>query len=125
MKPTKIIVFVALLTIAPAACKDKVEDNQPIRYNGLSFDEARYLHNYDTTTVTQTLDSAKQQEVSGAVVHSSTTFKSDRPNRHGYAERKKTDELEEEYYDAFGDNYLYDIDDEEYEAGEQEYDYDD
>ena len=40
-----------------------------------------------------------------------------------YAERKKTSELEEEYYDVFGDDFLDHVDDEEYEAAE-DYDYD-
>ena len=42
--------------------------------------------------------------------------------RYDYAEKKTSNELEEEYYDVFGDKYLDNIDDEEYDAAE-EYDY--
>ena len=41
-----------------------------------------------------------------------------------YAERKHTSELEEEYYDVFGKDFLDNIDDEEYDDAE-EFDYED
>ena len=122
MKSINTFALLSLLILSLTACKNE-EKGQPVQK--ATIEEIRDIFNKNSTTNTYQSDSTQQQSAAGAVVHSTTTHDSDRPNRHGYAERKKTDELEEEYYDAFGDNYLYDIDDEEYEAGEQEYDYDD
>lgn len=116
------ILIVSVLVFS--ACKNgSVEQSQSYDNPVIEFPQSV---SYDTTTSVQTIDTvttSQQPKTSVATVHSHNGKKE--INRNGYAERKKTDELEEEYYDVFGKDYLYHIDDEEYEAGEDEYDYDD
>ena len=123
MSTIKKIALLLLLILVITACKeDKKVYNMP-EINPTR--ERQEYNSYDTIRNTLSPDTTRQLNADIGTVSTSSRYESERPNRHGYAERKKTDELEEEYYDAFGNNYLYDIDDEEYEAGEQEYDYDD
>ena len=131
----KVIALLSLLAITIGACKNKVKDqiDNTINLDTRSIFDNSKKQNDSTPTESQpdtTLNTSQNQDnktiiYSSSVYYHRSSSTKEKTNRHGYAERKKTDELEEEYYDVFGDNYLYLIDDEEYEAGEQEYDYDD
>ena len=70
-----------------------------------------------------TEDHVPRPQVSESGNHGYYDYELTDPNE--YAEKKTTNELEEEYYDVFGDDFLYNVDDEEYEAAEAYEDYDD
>lgn len=127
----KKIVTLAVSILMLGACKNgNVEQSQSDDSPVIVFPQT---HSYDITTnqTSDTIIISQQPKTNAATTHSHGSSNrryhnsKKEVNRHGYAERKKTDELEEEYYDVFGKDYLYHIDDEEYEAGEDEYDYDD
>lgn len=72
--------------------------------------------NSSSTPKRSTENAAPYQPTTESKNHGYTDYEPTNPNE--YAEKKTTSELEEEYYEVFGDKFLDHIDDEEYEAAE-------
>ncbi|MBR0024696.1 MAG: hypothetical protein IJP59_08825 [Muribaculaceae bacterium] len=80
----------------------------------------------DTTNIENSKEYNMLTQQSIAVVAAAAEARDIKNHKHEsqYAERKHTSELEEEYYDVFGKDFLDNIDDEEYDDAE-EFDYED
>lgn len=80
----------------------------------------------DTTNIENSKEYNMLTQQSIAVVAAAAETRDIKNHKHEsqYAERKHTSELEEEYYDVFGKDFLDNIDDEEYDDAE-EFDYED
>lgn len=80
----------------------------------------------DTTNIENSKEYNMLTQQSIAVVAAAAEARDIKNHKHDsqYAERKHTSELEEEYYDVFGKDFLDNIDDEEYDDAE-EFDYED
>ena len=82
----------------------------------------------DTTNIenSKEYNMLTQQSIAVAAVAAAADTRDIKNHKHEsqYAERKHTSELEEEYYDVFGKDFLDNIDDEEYDDAE-EFDYED
>ena len=133
MNPFKNIAFLAVALVAmllvTACSKSK-------RYND-EYSQQQEFPEREVTVDTSHVDSLATQKTDSLKVlsnhmtsysHSSSTYDDEDDGKKGkhkytYAEKKKTSELDEEYYDVFGNDFLDHIDDEEYEEAE-EYDLD-
>lgn len=80
----------------------------------------------DTTNIENSKEYNMLTQQSTAVIAAAAEARDIKNHKHEsqYAERKHTSELEEEYYDVFGKDFLDNIDDEEYDDAE-EFDYED
>jgi hypothetical protein len=129
MAKMKYISLLLFLLIAITACKSDIK-HQLQKYHPSSESSSRTAEEGTTMSQSYPLDSTLQHQQSNSVVygpsHSSSRY--DRSSPYDYAEKKTTDELEDEYYNVYGNDIFDHMDEEEYEAAEYydpDEDYDD
>ncbi len=117
-----------LLLLTITACKS----NNGQLWEHKSIESDLVVDTTTTDTTTQYIDTVPQYDNSSHASSSSysSSYSSSSSNHkttiYDYAEKKTTDELEDEYYNVFGEDAFDHIDDEEYDAAElYELEYDD
>ena len=116
-----------LLLLTITACKS----NNGQLWEHKSIESDMVVDTTTTDTTTQYIDTVPQCDNSSHASSSysssySSSSSSHKTTIYDYAEKKTTDELEDEYYNVFGEDAFDHIDDEEYDAAElYELEYDD
>lgn len=132
---TRIIAVMAMVLLLPSCRQSKPNaDDSSIAQQQVFPERTLNIDNQsdsvektiDTTNIENSKEYNMLTQQSIAVVAAAAETRDIKNHKHEsqYAERKHTSELEEEYYDVFGKDFLDNIDDEEYDDAE-EFDYED
>ena len=131
---TRIIAVMAMVLLLPSCRQSKPNADDSIAQQQVFPERTLNIDNQsdsvektvDTTNIENSKESNMLTQQSIAVVAAAAETRDIKNPKHEsqYAERKHTSELEEEYYDVFGKDFLDNIDDEEYDDAE-EFDYED
>lgn len=131
---TRIIAVMAMVLLLPSCRQSKPNADDSIAQQQVFPERTLNIDNQsdsvektvDTTNIENSKEYNMLTQQSIAVVAAAAETRDIKNHKHEsqYAERKHTSELEEEYYDVFGKDFLDNIDDEEYDDAE-EFDYED
>lgn len=131
---TRIIAIMVMVLLLPSCRQSKPNADDSIAQQQV-FPERTLNIDNQSDSVEKTIDSTNienskeynmltQQSIAVVAAAAETRDIKNHKYESQYAERKHTSELEEEYYDVFGKDFLDNIDDEEYDDAE-EFDYED
>ncbi|MBQ3323700.1 MAG: hypothetical protein IJG81_02520 [Muribaculaceae bacterium] len=131
---TRIIAVMVMVLLLPSCRQSKPNADDSIAQQQVFPERKLNIDNQsdsvektvDTTNIENSKEYNMLTQQSIAVVAAAAETRDIKNHKHEsqYAERKHTSELEEEYYDVFGKDFLDNIDDEEYDDAE-EFDYED
>ena len=131
---TRIIAIMVMVLLLPSCRQSKPNADDSIAQQQVFPERTLNIDNQsdsvektvDTTNIETSKEYNMLTQQSIAVVAAAAETRDIKNHKHEsqYAERKHTSELEEEYYDVFGKDFLDNIDDEEYDDAE-EFDYED
>lgn len=131
---TRIIAIMVMVLLLPSCRQSKPNADDSIAQQQVFPERTLNIDNQsdsvektvDTTNIENSKEYNMLTQQSIAVVAAAAETRDIKNHKHEsqYAERKHTSELEEEYYDVFGKDFLDNIDDEEYDDAE-EFDYED
>ena len=131
---TRIIAIMVMVLLLPSCRQSKPNADDSIAQQQVFPERTLNIDNQsdsvektvDTTNIENSKEYNMLTQQSIAVVSAAAETRDIKNHKHEsqYAERKHTSELEEEYYDVFGKDFLDNIDDEEYDDAE-EFDYED
>ena len=131
---TRIIAIMVMVLLLPSCRQSKPNVDDSIAQQQVFPERTLNIDNQsdsvektvDTTNIENSKEYNMLTQQSIAVVAAAAETRDIKNHKHEsqYAERKHTSELEEEYYDVFGKDFLDNIDDEEYDDAE-EFDYED
>lgn len=131
---TRIIAIMVMVLLLPSCRQSKPNADDSIAQQQVFPERTLNIDNQsdsvektvDTTNIENSKEYNMLTQQSIAVVAAAAETRDIKNHKHDsqYAERKHTSELEEEYYDVFGKDFLDNIDDEEYDDAE-EFDYED
>lgn len=131
---TRIIAIMVMVLLLPSCRQSKPNADDSIAQQQVFPERTLNIDNQsdsvektvDTTNIENSKEYNMLTQQSIAVVAAAAETRDINNHKHDsqYAERKHTSELEEEYYDVFGKDFLDNIDDEEYDDAE-EFDYED
>lgn len=131
---TRIIAIMVMVILLPSCRQSKPNADDSIAQQQVFPERTLNIDNQsdsvektvDTTNIENSKEYNMLTQQSIALVAAAAETRDIKNHKHEsqYAERKHTSELEEEYYDVFGKDFLDNIDDEEYDDAE-EFDYED
>lgn len=131
---TRVIAIMVMVLLLPSCRQSKPNADDSIAQQQVFPERTLNIDNQsdsvektvDTTNIENSKEYNMLTQQSIAVVAAAAETRDIKNHKHEsqYAERKHTSELEEEYYDVFGKDFLDNIDDEEYDDAE-EFDYED
>ena len=131
---TRVIAIMVMVLLLPSCRQSKPNADDSIAQQQVFPERTLNIENQngsiekadDTTHIENSKEYNMLTQQSIAVVAAAAETRDIKNHKHEsqYAERKHTSELEEEYYDVFGKDFLDNIDDEEYDDAE-EFDYED